>query len=95
MSGCHSRALTLPHRNRSHMSHQLLAVFAMGGSAPLYDAIYKLQGPQLKPAFQAPEAITEDNYHKFLGQRQSVSTYYTSSWRVCSCRNHSGITMHI
>ena len=54
------------------MSHQLLAVFAMGGSAPLYDAIYKFQAPQLKPAFQAPEAITEDNYEKFLGHRESV-----------------------
>lgn len=51
----------------------------MGGSAKLYDAIYKLQAPQLRPAFEAPEVITEDNYHNFLGHRESVPIYPRSS----------------
>ena len=42
---------------------------------PLYEAIYKYQAPQLRPAFQAPEAITDDNYEKYLGHRESVPDY--------------------
>ncbi|KZT67500.1 hypothetical protein DAEQUDRAFT_767051 [Daedalea quercina L-15889] len=59
----------------NHMSHQLLAVFAMGGSTPLYDSIYKIQEPRLLTAFESPENITQENYHMFLGNKEYYDAY--------------------
>ncbi|TFY67493.1 hypothetical protein EVJ58_g1578 [Rhodofomes roseus] len=64
------------------MPHQLLALFAMGGSTPLYDAVYKKQEAELLTAFQSPEEITAENYHKFLGNKDYYDAYLEYFHRV-------------
>ena len=54
----------------SHASHHLVAIYAMGAAGPLIEAAYQTHVVYMKPAFESPEKITEENFWKHLGKRE-------------------------
>lgn len=54
---------------RSHVSHQVLAVYALGGAAPLYDAIFKTLEPVTRAYSQSPGKIAKENFSEHLGDK--------------------------
>lgn len=54
----------------SHASHHLVAIYAMGAGGPLIEEAYQTHVVYMKPAFESPEPITEDNFWKHLGKRE-------------------------
>ncbi|KAH9927609.1 uncharacterized protein B0H18DRAFT_954315 [Fomitopsis serialis] len=59
----------------NHISHQLLAVYALGGAAPLYNAIFKTQEPMTRPYAASPGKITKENFNEHLGDRSYYDAY--------------------
>ncbi len=42
----------------------------MGAGGPLIEEAYQTHVVYMKPAFESPEPITEDNFWKHLGERE-------------------------
>jgi hypothetical protein len=51
----------------NHTSHHLLAIWALGASAPLIEAAYKINAEYQRLATVSPEDITSDNFYDHLG----------------------------
>ncbi|EED83859.1 predicted protein [Postia placenta Mad-698-R] len=62
------------HNSVSHASHHLLAIFALGGPAPVFDAIFDVQLTRTLPAITSPGQITSQNFYEHLGE----PTYYNA-----------------
>ena len=52
----------------------------MGASGPLLEAAYDTHVAYMRPAFESPEAITDENFWKHLGKKEYVSTS-----EICAC----------
>ncbi|TFY67529.1 hypothetical protein EVJ58_g1558 [Rhodofomes roseus] len=59
----------------NHISHQILAVYALGGAASLYNAIYKTQEPMTRPYTASPSTITKENFNEHLGKLNYYDAY--------------------
>ena len=57
---------------QSHASHHLVAIYAMGAPGPTIEAAYQTHVVYMRPSFEAPEPVTEDNFWKHLGKRECV-----------------------
>lgn len=47
-------------------------MYALGGAAPLYDAIFKTQERMTRPYTASPGKISKENFNEHLGDRRSV-----------------------
>jgi len=59
----------------SHAAHHLLAIYALGASAPVIDAAYQTHVAFQRPAVASPGVITIKNFNEFLGQEEWVSNH--------------------
>ncbi|KAH9840652.1 uncharacterized protein C8Q71DRAFT_804255 [Rhodofomes roseus] len=59
----------------NHISHQILAVYALGGAASLYNAIYKTQEPMTRPYTASPSTITKETFNEHLGKLNYYDAY--------------------
>ena len=59
----------------SHAAHHLLAIYALGASAPIIDAAYQTHVEFQRPAIPSPGVITIKNFQDFLGQQECVSNH--------------------
>jgi hypothetical protein len=59
----------------SHAAHHLLAIYALGASAPVIDAAYQTHVAIQQPAVASPGLITVKNFNDFLGQEEWVSNH--------------------
>ncbi|KAH7922437.1 hypothetical protein BV22DRAFT_1017307 [Leucogyrophana mollusca] len=59
----------------NHAAHHLLAIWAMGASAPIIDAAYKTHCDYQRPAFKSPEPITDKNFREHLADEKYYSAY--------------------
>ena len=50
----------------------------MGASGPLLEAAYDTHVAYMRPSFESPEAITDENFWKHLGKKEygSISEVY-------------------
>ena len=56
----------------SHTSHHLVAIYAMGARGELIEQAYQTHIAYMRPAFESPEPITDENFWKHLGKREYV-----------------------
>ncbi|KAG6811424.1 hypothetical protein H0H92_007532 [Tricholoma furcatifolium] len=56
---------------KSHVAHYLLALWSLGASVDIIHAAYKLEDAKQFPSYESPQAITRDNFEKFLGNQKS------------------------
>jgi hypothetical protein len=54
----------------SHAAHHVLAIYALGASAPVIDAAYQTHVVYQRPAVPSPAAITAETFHAHLGQSE-------------------------
>ncbi|KAG8215387.1 hypothetical protein J3R82DRAFT_8988 [Butyriboletus roseoflavus] len=59
----------------NHITHRILAIYALGGSAAIIRDYYKRDGEIQRPAFEAPEPITEENFVDHLGDENFYQGY--------------------
>ncbi|KAF8915710.1 hypothetical protein CPB85DRAFT_1374947 [Mucidula mucida] len=59
----------------NHVSHHVLAIWALGANKDLIEAAYKHDVPMQKPAIKSPEGITESNYNEHLGDEKYYVAY--------------------
>ncbi|KAF9230324.1 hypothetical protein BU15DRAFT_91136 [Melanogaster broomeanus] len=62
----------------NHAAHHLIALYALGGAAPVLDAAYEdTHLDHMRDAFVAPEGvtITEENFTDYLGNDQYYNSY--------------------
>ncbi|KAG9048681.1 hypothetical protein FS837_012224, partial [Tulasnella sp. UAMH 9824] len=59
----------------NHLNSHLLAAYALGCSPELLSAVYRLQKGHLKPAFQSPREITENNWMEHVGKWNYYNAY--------------------
>ncbi|TFK60286.1 hypothetical protein BDN72DRAFT_872922 [Pluteus cervinus] len=59
----------------NHTSHWLLAIWALGANEEIIDAAYKLNCAYQRPAFESPQAITEENVYDHLGDEKYYNAY--------------------
>ncbi|KAG6890178.1 hypothetical protein C0995_010883 [Termitomyces sp. Mi166 len=59
----------------NHLSHWLLALWGLGADTDIIRAAHKLDDAYQKPSFESPEAITRDNFVKFLGDSRFYTAY--------------------
>jgi hypothetical protein len=52
----------------SHAAHHLLAIYALGASAPVIDAAYQTHVAYQRPAVASPGVITAKTFNDHLGQ---------------------------
>ena len=45
----------------------------MGASGPLIEEAYETHVVYMRPSFESPEPITDENFWKHLGKRESAS----------------------
>ena len=50
----------------SHVTHHVLAIYSLGASPEIIENAYKTHD-YLKPVFESPEPITDDNFAEHLG----------------------------
>ncbi|KAH9940616.1 hypothetical protein B0H21DRAFT_574991 [Amylocystis lapponica] len=59
----------------NHVSHHLLAIYYLGARAPLLEAAYDAHVSYMRPAFESPESIDEQNFHEHLGDERFYNSY--------------------
>ncbi|TFK38464.1 hypothetical protein BDQ12DRAFT_605867 [Crucibulum laeve] len=59
----------------NHAAHRALALWALGSDGGVIEAGYEKDISYEKPAFESPEAITEDNFSKHLGNEKFYHAY--------------------
>ncbi|CCL99026.1 uncharacterized protein FIBRA_01035 [Fibroporia radiculosa] len=59
----------------NHTSHHLLAVFAMGAPAPLFEEIFGDHAQRTLPTLESPGVITKDNFYDHIGDRRFYDAY--------------------
>ncbi|KAH7914911.1 hypothetical protein BJ138DRAFT_1170289 [Hygrophoropsis aurantiaca] len=59
----------------NHAAHHLLAIWALGASAPIIDAAYKTHCDYQRPAFESPHDINYKNFRDHLGDQKYYSAY--------------------
>ncbi|EMD35908.1 hypothetical protein CERSUDRAFT_52660 [Gelatoporia subvermispora B] len=59
----------------NHASHHMVAIHAMGASAPLLEAAYQTHVVYMRPAFSSPGSINEGNFHAYLGDEKYYTAY--------------------
>jgi hypothetical protein len=52
----------------SHAAHHLLAIYALGASAPVIDAAYQTHVAYQQPVKESPGVITAKTFNDHLGQ---------------------------
>jgi hypothetical protein len=48
----------------------MLAIYALGASAPVIDSAYQTHVAYQRPSIPSPSAITADTFHDHLGERE-------------------------
>ena len=56
----------LSHFGQSHVTHHVLAIYALGASPEMIEEAYS-RDDHHKPAFSSPEPITDKNFSDHLG----------------------------
>jgi hypothetical protein len=54
----------------SHVTHRALAIYALGGSGPVIEKLYKQDIKLQKAAFASPHPITTQNFVDHLGDEK-------------------------
>ena len=65
MSICHTCNKT-PTKSPSHVTHHVLAIYGLGASPEIIEDAYGTHD-YLKPVFESPDPITENNFAEHLG----------------------------
>ncbi|KAH9051498.1 hypothetical protein EDB87DRAFT_821189 [Lactarius vividus] len=60
----------------NHVTHHVLAIYGLGASPEIIEDAYGTHD-YLKPAFESPEPITENNFAEHLGDARYYSSYLT------------------
>ncbi|KAH7918719.1 hypothetical protein BV22DRAFT_1199852 [Leucogyrophana mollusca] len=61
---------------QNHISHHVLALYALGGSAPVLEAAYNEDNKKQRANFESPEVITEGNFSLHLGDHKYYQAYF-------------------
>ncbi|CAE6416500.1 unnamed protein product [Rhizoctonia solani] len=73
------KLLSEDHKNfhgfHNHLSHHLLAAYALGSPAHVLQGIYDNHSSYQRPAYQSPESINRDNWTKHLGDEDFYNAY--------------------
>jgi hypothetical protein len=56
-------------KSRSHVTHHVLAIYGLGASPEIIEDAYGTHD-YLKPAFESPNPITENNFAEHLGDER-------------------------
>ncbi|KLO05053.1 hypothetical protein SCHPADRAFT_839823 [Schizopora paradoxa] len=59
----------------NHLSHHLLAIYALGATGKVIEAANGYTGGQQLPAFESPISITEENFFDHLGKGDNYNAY--------------------
>ncbi|EGN97420.1 hypothetical protein SERLA73DRAFT_57794 [Serpula lacrymans var. lacrymans S7.3] len=59
----------------NHAAHHLLAIWALGASAPVIKAAYQTHCDYQLPAYKSPEPITTKNFNDHLGDEDYYNAY--------------------
>ncbi|KAI0739632.1 hypothetical protein C8Q80DRAFT_1222030 [Daedaleopsis nitida] len=62
-------------RFHNHASHQLLAIYQLGANRPLIQAAYETHASYMRPSYESPEPITDQNFHEHLGDEKFYDAY--------------------
>ncbi|KAH7882769.1 hypothetical protein F5I97DRAFT_2076034 [Phlebopus sp. FC_14] len=62
-------------RVHNHITHRALALYALGGDASIIDDYYEQDSREQRPAFESPEAITEENFADHVGDENYYQAY--------------------
>ncbi|KAG2031137.1 hypothetical protein BDR03DRAFT_928361 [Suillus americanus] len=76
-------------RFHNHITHRALALYATGAGGSLIEQFYKQDGANQRPAIKSPEAITEENFIKHLGDENFYAAYKTFFSKVIEERGVS------
>ena len=64
---------------RSHTSHHLVAIYAMGASGRVIEAAYEQRCLEQRLAFESPESITEKNFWDHLSDKRLASLCFVDA----------------
>ncbi|GLB42908.1 putative protein of unknown function (DUF4243) [Lyophyllum shimeji] len=64
-----------PRGFHNHVTHYLLALWAMGADAEIINAAYKHESAMQKLDYESPEAITAENFRDHLGDEKYYNAY--------------------
>ncbi|KAF5350905.1 hypothetical protein D9758_010511 [Tetrapyrgos nigripes] len=59
----------------NHITHQALAIWALGGDQHVINAAYKRNQKIQRPAYDSPEPITTENFNEHLGDENFFNAY--------------------
>ncbi|KAG6863736.1 hypothetical protein C0991_003623, partial [Blastosporella zonata] len=58
-----------------HLAHYLLALWGLGADTDIINAAYECDVVNQKPSYESPEAITINNFDRFLGDERFYTAY--------------------
>lgn len=61
----------------NHVTHRALAIYALGGSGLVIEAMYKQDSKTQRPAFVSPHPVTTQNFFDHLGDENYFEAYTT------------------
>ncbi|KAG1857737.1 hypothetical protein DFJ58DRAFT_715931 [Suillus subalutaceus] len=64
-------------RFHNHVAHRALAIYALGGSGPVIEALYKQDSKFQRAAFVSPHPVTTQNFVDHLGDENYYEAYTT------------------
>ena len=64
-------------KSPSHVTHHVLAIYGQGASPKIIEDTYGMHD-YLKPVFESPDPITENNFAEHLGAVKCVQGYSCS-----------------
>ncbi|KAK0451383.1 uncharacterized protein EV420DRAFT_714767 [Desarmillaria tabescens] len=64
-------------RFHNHIVHHVLAVWALGASKEIIEAVYREDSPSQKPAIKSPGPISSANFNVHLGDEKYYGAYMT------------------
>ncbi|KAK0453854.1 hypothetical protein EV421DRAFT_1766925 [Armillaria borealis] len=61
----------------NHISHHILAIWALGASKEIIEAVYRVDIPTMRPAIKSPGPISSENFNAHLGDGNYYGAYMT------------------
>ncbi|SJL02208.1 uncharacterized protein ARMOST_05534 [Armillaria ostoyae] len=61
----------------NHISHHILAIWALGASKEIIEAVYRVDIPAMRPAIKSPGPISSANFNAHLGDGNYYGAYMT------------------
>ncbi|KAK0242985.1 hypothetical protein EDD85DRAFT_813399 [Armillaria nabsnona] len=59
----------------NHISHHILAIWALGASKEIIEAVYRVDIPTMRPAIKSPGPISSANFNAHLGDGKYYDAY--------------------